>query len=354
MPFTAENQEYLKKYFDFAFAKYKENLCIYKEKLKNTNLQHAILIEQEIASGEVCNNIQAAVFAYCHAAQTEEEIKTKTTLTNAEACTLAKASQEKEQSINDFAEQIKKLINICDLSFTDPNKNYFFWGNDAGKKEAYKDGLPDKANVIAPQSKDILKLLIGPINFDAIEQKYQLQSEEEKGIKYVLSALFFEKGENLPDCSSLLWAAMSKLFVETAAQAVEKAVEAHKILPNFIVYLPSQINRDGNFWLWELPVIQKLAQKINIIYKKIDLSQDKWVETSLEDYPIYLKTQSVEKKFHGESYYAQDKAITIQKLCKYVQKWKEYTGDKDRERDLNVMLNVGMEIHCIHLFVFLR
>lgn len=353
MPFTAENQEYLKKYFDSAFAKYKANLCIYKEKLKNTNLQRAILIEQEIASGEIWNNIQAAVFAYCNAAQTEEEIKTKTTLTNAEALTIAKASQEKEKSINDFAEQIKKLINLCNVSFTAPDKDYIFWGNDAGEEEAYRVGLPNKANVVSAQSNDIFQLLLGPMFFDPTKKDYTFNPATRGNAQYVLQQLLYKqnnnstlKDDNLPDCSSLLWAAMSKLFVERAAQAVEKAVETHKILPNFIVYLPSQINRDGNFWLWELPVIQRLAQKINIIYKKIDLSQDKWVETSLEDYHIYLKTsvslktQVVEKKFHGESYFEQNNAITIQKLRKYVQKWKEYTGDKDRERDLSVMLNV--------------
>jgi len=382
MPLNDTEKHAISNYFFLATEHYKQNLrCLQSiegisEKLKNQ-------IQIEIDSMDIWNGIKQAAITYADTVKDEEELlnKPRNERTTEDIDKLSTLYQIKEKAIKELADRLQQLITQCGIPFTNPSIPFIFWGNDAGELQAYKDSeCGTKANVVAAASVSIFNVLLGPCYFGGSTPEAEKLPKEVNfhftdnptGNKVALRDLFYrEKAPteptHLPDCNRMLWAAMSKLYADSAIKSAKQAIMEGKKAPEFTVYLPTQIDRDSNFWLWELPIITEIQQaKIKITYKKLSpVDQSKWINANFEYYMISRRykakvsdaTQPGEipdsdsddpnrlptkkESFEGKAFYTGlFPSISINKLRKMVNKIRKFTDNKDRKRPLSVMLRV--------------
>ncbi len=262
-----------------------------------------------------------------------------------------------------FSGCLTAMLNDFAIPFTASEQHFYFWSSDSGENKAYIEAdKQGSINYVAKASIPLFELLLGPATYDQDTQ--EIKFEEKAGsAKFLLRDILYPDAvsppTHVPDLQRILWASLSQIFAQKAVEAVEKATTKPPVLH---VYLPCQLNRDSNFWQCELPIIQSARAKkeFEVKYYKYDETQKSWIATSLEDYkvvrmrPMSLATGhpvadadqhdgkldvTVKTDHAGKSYLVRAHAVSMPTLHRVADKWKVFAKDKERSRELSVLLN---------------
>lgn len=332
-----------------------------------------LTFEKKRVAIEIWTSLKSCIISFHAATEKKATLlkRPRKELSHSERQLLAETSIDIESAVYKFADALNRLTQEFNIQFTNPLLDFYFWGTDSGKNQAYVvSDNGKKANVVAPDSVDLFRVILGPAKFDETLSggpRIVFTEEKEGEPSYLLKCLLFPGAQaavtppttlNLPDCSALLWSGMSVLFAKRAIHAINQAKKLQLRPPKVSGYFPIQIDRDSNFWLYENILAARSDIKINFFC--YDESTAQWKETSFEAYtisrrnplvatsPTLTETKqiaangtlaSIEKKDHKDQpYYQQDDALSIKKLRHTAQLWLATVKNKDRYRELSVVL----------------